>query len=129
MMTIRRDLIAALAPIAEQRFVIELSDQLRGLFPWRTQRIGPEGVRDVIEYGIERARRYGIVQERDVGRYVAIMFMFGPTFDDSPSYRSLATVLCSSYFPDSRGKTDRLCECAVLALKQQVLRTGRKPRW
>jgi hypothetical protein len=51
-------------------------------FPELAQAAGPPQLRELVRLGIERARPYGIVVERDVCKFVDLMLVLGPRFDE-----------------------------------------------
>ena len=128
-MIIHASQMKAFSEAAERRFADELAAHLSKLFPRLYGKIGDPGLREVIQHGVRRAREYGIVRERDVGRYIAVTMMFGPNFDKKRSSGEMYSVLRDPRFKDSRSRTNALCECALRGLRSRVLRTGRKPCW
>ena len=61
--------------------VARVCDHLERCFPHRCRALGPDGVREAVDHGIARAAAYGIRSERDVCKYVDLMFVFGRDFD------------------------------------------------
>lgn len=53
-------------------------------YPEETNRRGEEGLRALVREGIEAARKYNVVLERDVAGYIALMLVVSPNFDESP---------------------------------------------
>jgi hypothetical protein len=129
MLTIRQEQVEAFRQAALQRFENKMVEELRKSFPKTSEKLKESGIRDIIRHGIQRAREYGIVRERDVGRYIAVTLMFGPNFDSKMSSGAMYYALRDPRFKNSRARTDALCECALSALKSRASRTGRKPRW
>lgn len=74
-MIIRAEQLKAFAKTVEERFEDQLVLRLHDLFPHISSKLSETGLREVIQYGMIQARRYGIVRERDVGRYIGIMLM------------------------------------------------------
>jgi hypothetical protein len=126
---IRSEQIAALAGAARDRFEEKLVAHLHGAFPRRSAQLAAAGIREVIRYGIARAREYDIVRQRDVASYITIMFMFGPKFDSQPSSGPLYAVLRDPRLKGSRARARALHLAALTALRTRTRRTGRKPVW
>jgi hypothetical protein len=126
---IRTEQIKAFAKTAERRFENDIVMLLKGIFPRVSSKLGETGLREVIQHGIARACLYGIVRERDVGRYIAIMMMFGPDFDTKPNSGPLYNVLRDPRLTGSRLRSDALCQAALIGLRIRARRIGRKPVW
>jgi len=54
---------------------------LRESFTKQTELLGETKLREAIRHGIKRAAVYGISIERDVCKYVDLMMVWGPDFD------------------------------------------------
>jgi hypothetical protein len=65
----------------EDRMVVHLNEVL----PSRSAELGEEKLREEIRFGMESAASYEIVTERDVARYIDLMFLLGRDFDASPA--------------------------------------------
>jgi hypothetical protein len=61
----------------ENRMVVHLGRH----FSEQCEALGEHGVREAIRFGIARSSHYGIVNERDVCKYIDLMFAFGREFD------------------------------------------------
>jgi hypothetical protein len=129
MLTVRSEQLSAFRHAAARRFESSLVKALQPLFPLMTRKLGELALRDIVRHGITRAREYGIVRQRDVGRYLAVMMMFGPDFDLRPSSGWLYTILRDPRLSNSAARTDALCREASKALRDRTHRTGRKPTW
>jgi hypothetical protein len=129
MWTIRREQFDVFRQHALRRFENEMVVHLQRLFPRLSEKVGNPGLRQVIQHGVGRAREYGIVRKRDVGRYIAVMLMFGPNFDQKKTSGHLRMVLRDPRFQSSEARTGALCKAALWALRKRTLRTGIKPNW
>jgi len=49
-----------------------------------TRTMSDDAIREVIRHGVARARLHGIGSERDVCKYINLMFVFGRDFDRDP---------------------------------------------
>jgi len=129
MWTIREEQVESFRQVAVKKFEDEMVPRLTKLFPRTANKLGESGLRDVIRHGINRAREYGIVRRRDVGRYIAVMLMFGPNFDRRITSGPLYAALRDPRLRSSKARTGALRNAALWALRRRTARTGRKPRW
>jgi hypothetical protein len=61
----------------EDRLVLHVQQ----FFPERCAEVGKAGVRAEVRSGVDRAALHGITTERDVCKFVSLVFVFGPEFD------------------------------------------------
>lgn len=66
---------------AAQSFETRMKAHLRKHFPEHCRALGEEGLTQAIWDGVTRAKGYEFVSERDVCKYITLMFAFGPDFD------------------------------------------------
>lgn len=92
-MKIRKKQMSSLEVDARKRFIDFMRNHLSQHFPDHVQALNPEGVRRAIEAGIERAKKYGIISERDVCKFIDLQFAFGESFDSDGTYRWATEVL------------------------------------
>ena len=92
-MKIRRQQVEALSAASVRRFEDRLFAHVGKFFPKRCESLGEEGTRELIRYGIERAKGYGIVTERDVYKFTDVMFAYGQDFDVNPKLPWAAEIL------------------------------------
>ncbi|HYO52803.1 hypothetical protein [Archangium sp.] len=81
MFRITRAQMYALRQATIDRFVEEMATHLRETFPEQYHVLGDDGLRDTVQYGIERARIHAITSERDLCLYLGLMLTFGRDFD------------------------------------------------
>jgi hypothetical protein len=106
MLTIRREQIRALAEPGVEDFLRRAAAHLREYFGADCTALGEVALRDAIRHGYQRASGYGLETERDLLRYLTLMFVFGRDFDVDPAFPWAREVLGSASPPSS--KTDRL---------------------
>jgi hypothetical protein len=111
-MIIRSQQMASLSKVLRQDFVERMEAYLNRCFPEECQAIGKADVQNTIRYGIERAKRHDIDLERDVCKYIAIMFAFGRDFDSSPALPWASSILNDDTISNSTVKTERLFAAA-----------------
>jgi hypothetical protein len=93
MLRVFKKQLQAFGLLAAQDFVQEMVEHLLGFAPDHAKSIGPEGLRRIVEMGIERARRYGFGQRGPVRFYIELMFHLGTDFDTDPQYPWAGTIL------------------------------------
>ncbi len=98
MMTIRREQMRALNAYTRQAFEDRMARHLRQIYPEQVQRMGDPADREpilraVIRQGIEKAVRYQILAERDVGRFIDLMVKIAPDFAERPDLKWAAGIL------------------------------------
>jgi hypothetical protein len=81
MLVIREPQMAALGRRHRAGFDARLRDHLRRFFPERCAALGDVGLDEAIAHGVGRAHEHGLTAERDVCKYVDLMFVFGRDFD------------------------------------------------
>ena len=92
----------------EDRMVVHLNQ----FFPKEAKDLGEPRVREEIRYGIQRAKRYEIVSEKDVACYIDMMFKFGRDFDKDPKLPWARRILNDPAVTDPSMKMERLREAA-----------------
>lgn len=103
MLLIRDEQLSALRGVRQKEYEKRLASHLRKHFAEACDELGEEGLRDAVSYGIKRAKSYGIMVERDVVKYLNLMFVFGRDFDTDPRFPWAASMLHSEdYGPTLR---------------------------
>jgi hypothetical protein len=114
---IHKDQMEALGRVELRKFEDKMVLHLRQFFPQRCQELGEAGTRQSIRHGVERAEAYGLTAERDVTKYVDVMFVYGQDFDQDPSQRWAQVILTDGSLKDTpAAKASRLHEEAVRRL-------------
>lgn len=83
-MDIRNDQMSQLSDHMKKSFEDRMVKHLNDHFPHKTQPMGEEAVRKSIRKGIERADGYFVERERDVAKFVNLMFLIHPEFEMQP---------------------------------------------
>ena len=116
MVMIRRAQMTAFQDAAlrdfERRMVLHLSQT----FPAVCEPLGDAGVRESIQYGMQRAGSYGIAAERDVCKYIDLMFVFGRDFDKDPSLPWAAGILHDDDLGDASKRMEALSDAGLAHL-------------
>jgi hypothetical protein len=93
MLIIRKPQLEALGARHRSAFAARMGEHLQRFFPERCRALGAEGVAEAIEHGITRSALYGITSERDVCKYIDLMFVFGRDLDRAESHPWAARIL------------------------------------
>jgi len=118
MMRIREEQMEAFSTKARATFENRMVLHLRRFFPQHCEALGEDGIRETIRHGIERARSYAIVAERDVCKYIDLMFGFDRDFDTDEGLPWARKILTDDAIGDSTVRTNALFRQAKTELKQ-----------
>ncbi|OQY28747.1 MAG: hypothetical protein B6244_06190 [Candidatus Cloacimonetes bacterium 4572_55] len=113
MHTIRNQQIDTLRQVPLDVFEERMVKHLYEHFPQRSQKLGQRKVREDIRYSMERAKIYGIVTERDVCKYLNIVFAFHRDFDTDPELPWAGEILNNEELFSGKLKVDCLHETAL----------------
>lgn len=111
-MRVRSEQINALSQQKVDSFEDRMEQHLLRCFPGECAALGSEGVRETIRYGIERASSYGIDLERDVCKYIDLMFAFGRDFDRSPESSWAGPILTDPAYSTGTEKIEQVYAAA-----------------
>lgn len=123
-MVIRTNQIQPFEHAGERSFHDRMVVHLQTHFPVHSQALGEPGVREVVAYGIERSRQYQIATERDVCKYISLMFAFGRDFDRDPKLPWAADILQNRVYQNG---TDRV-EVLYGTAKRRTYEAARQPQ-
>lgn len=112
MLTIRSEQMTAFNEHALRQFVERVLRDLRKCWPDEVAELGEKETRAWIAHGIERAGAYDIITQRGMYRYINLMMMLGPDFDDDPDLPWARPILEAPELSETR-KLDRLSEHAL----------------
>lgn len=112
MFRVKRCQIEAMRERLSRRFEERMVIHLRTFFPERSAELGAEGVRAAISYALTRAARYDIASERDVCKYLNLMFVYGYEFDTDPALPWAAAILSDRTLGRSSVKMHLLMKAA-----------------
>jgi hypothetical protein len=111
-MIIRKQQVNLFSDASLETFKDRMAEHLRRCFPSECEALGDEGIQNTIRYGIERASSHGIDLERDVCKYIDLMFTFGRDFDSDLNYSWAADILHDETLDNSTMKAERLFAAA-----------------
>lgn len=112
-MLIRASQMNELSEDRAGKFETEMAAHLKRCFPAECARLGEEGLKGFVRYGVERARSYGITASREVCMYIDVMAVFGRNFDRDPQLGWAAAILNDRRWKDAATKTDQLFRAAT----------------
>ncbi len=107
-MKIRNEQIEAFNEARVSKFEQYMYDHLRKWIPGQCAELGEEAVRQRIHDGIDRAARYDVFGQRDLARFIDLMFVLGPRFDRDSRYPWARDILADDKLVPTE-KVDRLC--------------------
>jgi hypothetical protein len=110
-LTIRDAQMAALARDRRERFVRRAVEHVRTAFPAAFAERGRAGVEASVRTALEKSDVYGLPSERDVLRYLNLMYALGFELDTDPRVPWAAEVLGNTRY-DGSVKLDLLAERA-----------------
>lgn len=119
MLTLRQEQIDTLSGAIAERFDERILAHLSRFFPKRCLELGEDGTRSMIRDGIKRASRHGFVTERDVCKYIDLMFALGSDFDRDPGLPWVVELLRDKDTRDGLTRMDRLCKAAIGHLRDR----------
>jgi hypothetical protein len=102
----------------ENRMVLHLNKH----FPEHCKALGEPGVREAIDTGIQKAKNYRIVSERDVCKFITLMFAFGRDFDTDPKLPWASNILRTRVYNNPTDRINALYETAKTRSYQASLR-------
>lgn len=112
-MRIRDEQLTALDEVRMPDFAFEMARHLADFTPLHAALLGEEGLREIAEAGVERARAYGFTRRGPVRFYIELLFMLGWGFDSDPQLPWARETLTEAEIPDQVARADRLHELAV----------------
>ncbi len=113
MLVIRQRQIVGLETLARRRFEDTLVDHVATYFPNHARVLGEPRVRQVIDYGLARARLHGFTSERNLCLYLDLMLMLGSNFDVDPQLPWAAEILMDPASEHPTLRIDRLTNAAM----------------
>lgn len=106
-MIIRKEQTEVFSGAASTSFEDRVFTHVTRCFPAKCADWGDSGVRETIRYGRERASHYGAGGEREIVKYIDLVFVFGNDFDRDQSW---ATSVLNGRWKDATVRLERLFE-------------------
>jgi hypothetical protein len=107
-MLIRETQMTKLTELSRRKFEDRVAAHLTRCFPADCRALGESGLQEVIGYGIQQAAKHGFELERDVCKYIDVMFTFGRDFDRHPDLPWAAQILEDDSFKNPTARMERL---------------------
>ena len=126
MLIIRQEQMDEFIRIAAKSFEDWMLVHLKNFFPDEYQALGDPEIRETIKYGIGKAESYGITTEREVCKYIDLMFVLGQDFDTNPDLPWVQEILQDETLPDPEERMNRLCNMAIQKQSVGVTRDGER---
>jgi len=123
MLTVRKQQADALAQVRGASFEDRMVAHLNRCVPEVTEPIGEPGTREVIRYGVTRARAHGFITELQLCRYIDLMCFFGVDFDSDLEWARNVLAQAEPREPEARMR--RLQAAARSELKALDAARGR----
>ena len=73
------------------KFIISICENLLENVPELVERLPEDGLQDMVENGINKARSYGLESDEDIAAFVTLMFEIAPNFDFQSDIRKVLT--------------------------------------
>jgi hypothetical protein len=126
MLIIRQEQMDEFFRTSGKNFMDWMFAHVKKFFPEDYQDLGNTEVREMIGYGIQKAETYDITTERDVCKYIDLMFALGQDFDTNPDLPWVQEILQDETLPDPAERMDRLCHMTIQKQSIGVTRDGER---
>lgn len=80
---IRQEQLSLLAIASMETLEENVAAHLRAVWPHETGAMSDEALMRWVRFGVEKGRRYEVVSEFDVARFLDLMFLFDANFDEN----------------------------------------------
>ena len=121
MFNIRKEQLDALSEASLKKYENKMVIHLNKFFQPQCLFLGDAKLREAIHYGIARAKSYAIISERDVCKYIDLMFAFGRDFDKDPNYSLALQILTDKSITDPSQRINKLFATALDRLRQAAM--------
>lgn len=113
MLKIRKEQYEELGKISLKRFEDSMVEHIKEFFPENYDALGEAVVRNVIEYGVDRAEAHGFETEPDVNMYIDLMLLLGSHFDTDPQLPWVTAILEDETIADPVVRAEKLYDQAI----------------
>ena len=124
MLLIRPKQLDILSAAQRTSFDTRMLVHLKKFFREQYDGLGEEGVVEAVHYGIARAATYGITTERDVCKYVDLMFALGRDFDTDARFDWPQPILTDPRTPDPSVRIALLYDAALARVREAADAAG-----
>lgn len=119
MLVIRKTQMEALKKAADVSFEEKILIHLNQFFPDAFAAMESSGALQMIRHGIRSAKHHGFKSERNVCKYIDVMVVFGPHFDQSPKFPWAAKILSDNNITDNKARINLLVASALVHTDKQ----------
>lgn len=112
MLIIRKEQIKVLRQYMEKQFEDKMYIHLQKFFPTKYESLGETETGKLISKGIKQASEYEIKSERDVCKFIDLMFVLGENFDKDPSINWTSEILSDESIKSPSIRIKTLCDRA-----------------
>ena len=112
MLRIREEQLAALRAAAMEQYLEKTRRHVERHFRARCAELGEAGTKELVALGVARAAEHGLSIERNIRRYVDLVFTFGAGFDRDPALPWASAILGTTQM-DETPRMDWLFETAL----------------
>lgn len=112
-LVMREDQIAILGLSTIEDFEERMIGHLERCFEEECELIGLSATKDLIRFGVDRATRFGIITERDMCKYIDLLFVFGRDLDADPELTWTTPILRNRQLKGPGEKIEALYEQAI----------------
>jgi len=110
--TVRNSQMARFRQTRMQDFENRMLEHVSRFFAGRFNRAGEQRIRELIQEGIGRAAKYGFRTEQEICRFIDLMVVFGPRFDQDADWAA-RVLLC----PGQGNRLEQLLAAATAHLR------------
>jgi hypothetical protein len=126
MLLIRKEQMGVFTEIANRQFEDSMVAYVQEAFPKAFDELKELRIREIIRYGWDKARDYGLKSERGVRLYVSLMFLIGGSFDIDPQLPWAKRILNDETITDEAWKNDDLYDESIYYYNQVAGAQGEK---
>ena len=113
MLVIRKQQQQALQEYMLEQYQDRTLAHFQQFFPRHCEIIGDESMKNMIRFGVDRAKRQNISGECNVILYTSLMLLFGSYFDQDPQYPWAVRVLKDKSLTEETERAERLYDIGV----------------
>jgi hypothetical protein len=119
MLIIRRQQMKILDDYVRRTFIERMVAHVERFFPASIREMDAADLRKTIRKEIEHAGRHGFVAQRDVCKFIDIVFALGRDFDENPEHVWAREILDEPEGADAPERMKRLTEAAISHLNRE----------
>jgi hypothetical protein len=120
MLTIRKEQIRVFDEMAMKQFIERMVIYVRKHFPEESKSMDGEQLKNHICDVIPVAKKYGLVSERDICKYINLSMFYGTGFDKKPENDWMARMLMDSSEPNPSIRIRKLYKEVLNRLEEKA---------